>query len=108
MVFETAGAAPAVAASFAAVRRGGRIVVMGGHPGPTEVDLLDLVIREVTLQGSVSHCFADFVAAAGAITAGGLARAHRQVAFAPLESRARPAADRGRDCQADPRAGPAP
>lgn len=86
VVFETAGAAPAVAASFTAVRRGGRIIVMGGHPGPTEIDLLDLVIREVTLQGSVSHCFADFVAAAGSITAGDLARAHRQVAFAPLES----------------------
>ncbi len=59
---------------------------MGGHPGPTEVDLLDLVVREITLQGSVSHCFADFVAAAKAITAGELARAHRPVEFAPLES----------------------
>ncbi|MEA2631445.1 MAG: L-idonate 5-dehydrogenase, partial [Chloroflexota bacterium] len=86
VVFETAGAAAAVGASFAAVRRGGRIVVMGGHPGPTEVDLLDLVIREVTLQGSVSHCFADFVAAAVGITSGSLARAPRQIAFAPLES----------------------
>ena len=86
VVFETAGAAPAIAASFAAVRRGGRIVVLGGHPGPTEIDLLNLVIREVALQGSVSHCFADFVAAASAITAGELARAHRQVEFAPLES----------------------
>ena len=86
VVFETAGAAPAVAASFAAVRRGGRILVLGGHPQPTGIDLLDLVIREVALQGSVSHCFADFVTAAGAITAGDLARAHRQVEFAPLEA----------------------
>jgi len=86
IVFETAGAAPAVAAAFAAVRRGGRIVVLGGHPGRTEIDLLDLVIREVTLEGSVSHCFADFVAAAGAITAGDLARAQRPVTFAPLEA----------------------
>lgn len=86
VVFETAGAAAAIAASFAAVRRGGRAIVMGGHPRPTEVNLLDLTIREVALQGSVSHCFADFVDAARSITAGDLARAHRQVEFAPLES----------------------
>jgi (R,R)-butanediol dehydrogenase/meso-butanediol dehydrogenase/diacetyl reductase len=86
VVFETAGAARAVAASFAAVRRGGRILVLGGHPRPTEIDLLDLTIREVVLQGSVSHCHADFVAAAHAITAGDLARVHRRVELAPLES----------------------
>ena len=86
VVFETAGAAPAIAASFAAVRRGGRILVLGGHPRPTPIDLLDLTVREVALQGSVSHCFADFVAAANAITAGELARVRRQVEFAPLES----------------------
>jgi (R,R)-butanediol dehydrogenase/meso-butanediol dehydrogenase/diacetyl reductase len=86
VVFETAGAAPAVAASFAAVRRGGRILVMGGHPRPTAVDLLDLTVREVVLQGSVSHCFTDFVAAADAISAGQLARARRRVELAPLES----------------------
>ena len=86
VVYETAGAAPAIAASFAAVRRGGQILVLGGHPDPIGIGLLDLVIREVTLQGSVSHCFADFGAAARSITAGDLARAHRQVEFAPLES----------------------
>ena len=86
VVFETAGAGPAVAASVAAVRRGGRIVVLGGHPGSTEMDLLDLTVREISVQGSASHCFADFVAAAAAITAGDLARARRQVEFAPLES----------------------
>jgi (R,R)-butanediol dehydrogenase/meso-butanediol dehydrogenase/diacetyl reductase len=86
VVFETAGAARAIATSFAAVRRGGRILVLGGHPRRTEVDLLDLTIREVALQGSVSHCFADFVEAARAITSGDLARAHRQVELAPLES----------------------
>lgn len=86
VVFETAGAAPAIAASFAAARRGGRILVLGGHPRRTEVDLLDLTVREVALQGSVSHCFADVLAAAQAITAGDLARARRQVEFAPLEA----------------------
>jgi (R,R)-butanediol dehydrogenase/meso-butanediol dehydrogenase/diacetyl reductase len=86
VVFEAAGAAPAIASAFAAVRRGGRVLVLGGHPRPTAVDLLDLVVREVALEGSVSHRFADFVEAARAITAGDLARAHRQVEFAPLES----------------------
>jgi (R,R)-butanediol dehydrogenase/meso-butanediol dehydrogenase/diacetyl reductase len=86
VVFETAGAGPAIAASFAAVRRGGRILVLGGHPRPTQIELMDLTIREVALQGSVSHCFDDFVAAARAITAGDLARVPRHVEFAPLES----------------------
>ncbi len=86
VVFETAGATPAIDASFAAVRRGGRILVLGGHPQPIGIGLLDLTIREVLVQGSVSHCFADFVAAARAITAGELARARRQVEFAPLEA----------------------
>jgi (R,R)-butanediol dehydrogenase/meso-butanediol dehydrogenase/diacetyl reductase len=86
VVFETAGAAPAVAGSFAAVRRGGQVVVLGGHPRSTEIDLLDVVVREVVIRGSVSHGFADFAAAAAGITAGDLARAPRRVAFAPLES----------------------
>lgn len=85
VVFETAGAAAAVVASFAAVRRGGRIVVLGGHPRPTPIDLLDLVIREVVLEGSVSHCFADFEAAARAIGSGDLGRARRPVEIAGLE-----------------------
>jgi (R,R)-butanediol dehydrogenase/meso-butanediol dehydrogenase/diacetyl reductase len=86
VVFETAGAAPAVAASFVAVRRGGQIVILGGHPRPSEIDLLDVVVREVVVRGSVSHCFADFVAAAEGITAGDLACAPRRVEFAPLEA----------------------
>jgi (R,R)-butanediol dehydrogenase / meso-butanediol dehydrogenase / diacetyl reductase len=85
VVFETAGAEPAVAASFAAVRRGGRVVVLGGHPRTTGLDLLDLTVREVALEGSVSHCFIDFQRAAEGITAGTLARARRPIALAPLE-----------------------
>jgi (R,R)-butanediol dehydrogenase/meso-butanediol dehydrogenase/diacetyl reductase len=85
VVFETAGAAPAVAASFAAVRRGGRVVVLGGHPRTTGLDLLDLTVREVALEGSVSHCFDDFRRAAEGITSGTLARTRRPIALAPLE-----------------------
>jgi (R,R)-butanediol dehydrogenase/meso-butanediol dehydrogenase/diacetyl reductase len=86
VVFETAGASRAIGASFDAVRRGGRILVLGGHARPVEIGLQDLTIREIALQGSVSHCFADFVAAANGITAGELARALRRVEFAPLDS----------------------
>jgi hypothetical protein len=39
------------------------VFVLGGHPKPTPVDLLDLTVREIAFQGSVSHCFADFVRA---------------------------------------------
>jgi (R,R)-butanediol dehydrogenase/meso-butanediol dehydrogenase/diacetyl reductase len=86
LVFETAGAAPAVITSLAAVRRGGRVVVLGGHPERVGLDLLDLVVRELTLQGSVSHCRADFAEAARAITAGELARTPRTVQLAPLDA----------------------
>jgi len=86
IVFETAGAAAAIAGSFAAVRRGGRIVVLGGHPELHPIDLLDLVVREIVLQGSVSHCLADFSAAARAITTGELGRTTRPVELAPLEA----------------------
>ena len=86
IAFETAGAAPAVTTALAAVRRGGRVVVLGGHPGTVGLDLLDLVVREITIQGSVSHCRADFAEAARAITAGELARTPRTVQLAPLEA----------------------
>ena len=86
IAFETAGAAPAVTASLGAVRRGGRVLVLGGHPGTVPLDLLDLVVREIALEGSVSHCRADFTAAARAITAGELARTPRTVQLAPLDA----------------------
>ena len=86
IAFETAGAPPAVAASVAAVRRGGTVVLLGGHVRPLPVDLLDLTVREITLRGSVSHTFADFVAAARAIEAHELAVAPRRVELAPLEA----------------------
>jgi len=86
VVFETAGEAMAVGMSLAAARRGGQVVILGGHVRPTEVDLLDLVVRELDVRGSVSHCRADFVAAVEAITAGELARARRRVELAPLDA----------------------
>ena len=86
VVFETAGSDYAIGASFAAARRGGTLVILGGHIEPAAIDLLDLTVREIALKGSVSHCFADFAAAARAITEGRLARARRRINFAPLEA----------------------
>lgn len=86
LVFETAGAAEAVTTAIRASRRGGQVVILGGHVTPTALDLLDLVVREVALLGSVSHCRADFVEAARAITAGELARTRRRIELAPLEA----------------------
>jgi threonine dehydrogenase-like Zn-dependent dehydrogenase len=86
IAFETGGAEPTVAGSCAAVRRGGTVVVLGGHIAPTPVDLLDVTVREITLEGSVSHCFADFAAAAAAIRDRELAVVERAVELAPLEA----------------------
>jgi (R,R)-butanediol dehydrogenase/meso-butanediol dehydrogenase/diacetyl reductase len=85
VVLETAGAAPAIAVALAAARRGGRVVVLGGHVRPIPVDLLDVTVREVAIEGSVSHCFEDFEAAARAIEAGRLAATPREFHVAPLE-----------------------
>ena len=86
VVFETAGAGPAIDGSFGAVRRGGRIIVLGSHQGTTPTRLHDLVVREIVLQGSVSHCLADFAKAAQLITAGELARTRRPAELAPFEA----------------------
>lgn len=86
LVFETAGAAPAIAVALAAARRGGRVIVLGGHVRPIPADLLDVTVREVGLEGSVSHCFEDFRAAAEAIAGGQLATTPREVQIAPLEA----------------------
>ncbi len=84
IAIEAAGADAAVAVAIAAARRGGTVVVLGGHVRPTAVDLLDVTVREIVLQGCVSHAFTDFAAAARAIDAGELAAVERPVEVAPL------------------------
>jgi len=84
LVFEAAGTDAAVGVSVAAARRGGTVVVLGGHVRPTAVDLLDVTVREIVLRGPVSHGFADFAAAARGITDGELAAVKRPVELAPL------------------------
>ena len=85
IVFEAAGSRPALIAAVRAARRGGRLVVLGAHADADGLDLLALTVRELVLQGSVSHCFeVDFAAAARLIGDGRLARVRRPVHLAPL------------------------
>jgi (R,R)-butanediol dehydrogenase/meso-butanediol dehydrogenase/diacetyl reductase len=86
VAFEAVGKGAGVEAAVASVRRGGHVVVLGGHIGLTPLDLLDVTVREIVLQGSVSHCFdEDFVKAAGLIDEGKLARIQRPTHFVSLE-----------------------
>ena len=86
IVFETGGSARSVAAALAAVRPGGRVVVLGGSVRPLPLDLHDVIVREIAIVGSVGHDFEDFVEAAAAVEAGSLGRVPREVELAPLEA----------------------
>ncbi len=73
-------------AAIGAARRGGQVLVLGGHRGRTPIDLLDVTVREIVVQGSVSHCFAeDFVEAARLIDERRLALTPRPMIAASLD-----------------------
>jgi (R,R)-butanediol dehydrogenase/meso-butanediol dehydrogenase/diacetyl reductase len=73
VVVEASGTAAGAALSVPAVRRGGRVVVVGIHSRPAAVDLLSLVIGERRLIGSLSHDAAqDFAPALAILAAGGV------------------------------------
>jgi threonine dehydrogenase-like Zn-dependent dehydrogenase len=55
VVVEATGIAPAPRAAIAAVKRGGRVLVVGLQPAPLELDLLDLAVREVELSTTLAH-----------------------------------------------------
>jgi (R,R)-butanediol dehydrogenase / meso-butanediol dehydrogenase / diacetyl reductase len=58
-VVETSGAPPAPELARRLVRRGGRIVLVGMQAKPRELDLTDMVLREVELVTSVAHVCGD-------------------------------------------------
>lgn len=75
-VVEASGApgSPALAARL--VRRGGRLMLIGLQAAPRELDLHDLVLREVDILTSVAHvCGSDLPEALGLLTDGRLAAA---------------------------------
>jgi (R,R)-butanediol dehydrogenase / meso-butanediol dehydrogenase / diacetyl reductase len=62
VIIEATGAAHAPAAAFQAVRRGGRVLLVGLHNAPREVDLLSLIVREVDVTTTLAHVLAEDLA----------------------------------------------
>jgi (R,R)-butanediol dehydrogenase / meso-butanediol dehydrogenase / diacetyl reductase len=64
VVIEASGAAHAPAAATVGVRRGGRVLLVGLHAAPREIDLTPMIVREVDIFTSVAHiCDSDIPAA---------------------------------------------
>ncbi len=64
VVIEASGAAHAPAAATAGVRRGGRVLLVGLHAAPREIDLTRMIVREVDIFTTVAHvCDSDIPAA---------------------------------------------
>jgi (R,R)-butanediol dehydrogenase/meso-butanediol dehydrogenase/diacetyl reductase len=74
VVIEASGAQHAPAAATRAVRRGGRVLLVGLQAAPRELDLLALTLREVSLETTVAHvCAVDVPAALELLATGTLA-----------------------------------
>lgn len=64
VVVEASGAPFAPAAAVAGARRGGRVLLVGLHGAPRELDLTKTILREVDLFTTVAHvCDTDIPAA---------------------------------------------
>jgi len=64
VVIEASGATHAPSAASFGVRRGGRVLLVGMHAEPREIDLTRLILREVDVFTSVAHiCDSDIPAA---------------------------------------------
>jgi (R,R)-butanediol dehydrogenase / meso-butanediol dehydrogenase / diacetyl reductase len=64
VVIEASGAPQAPSAAIAGARRGGRVLLVGLHGAPRELDLTQMVLREIDIVTTVAHvCDADLPAA---------------------------------------------
>ncbi len=64
VVIEASGAPHAPSAAMAAVRRGGRVLLVGLHGAPRAIDLTPMILREVDIFTTVAHvCDSDIPAA---------------------------------------------
>ena len=64
VVIEATGAPHAPAAAIAGARRGGRVLLVGLHGAPRELELTPMILREVDVFTSVAHvCDSDIPAA---------------------------------------------
>jgi (R,R)-butanediol dehydrogenase/meso-butanediol dehydrogenase/diacetyl reductase len=64
IVFEVTGSASGLAGAMALAPRGARVVAVGLHERPREIDLRMLTLREVELVGTNAHVFAADLPAA--------------------------------------------
>jgi 2-desacetyl-2-hydroxyethyl bacteriochlorophyllide A dehydrogenase len=64
VVIEASGAPHAPAAAIAGTRRGGRVLLVGLHGAPRELELTPMIVREVDVVTTVAHvCDSDLPAA---------------------------------------------
>jgi threonine dehydrogenase-like Zn-dependent dehydrogenase len=74
IVIEASGSVAGLATATAGVRRGGRLLLVGLHDRPRELDLLDLTVREVELTTTLAHvCAHDLPDAVALLATGDLA-----------------------------------
>jgi (R,R)-butanediol dehydrogenase/meso-butanediol dehydrogenase/diacetyl reductase len=64
VVIEASGAAHAPSAATAGVRRGGRVLLVGLHAAPREIDLTRMIVREVDIFTTVAHVYDSDIPAA--------------------------------------------
>jgi threonine dehydrogenase-like Zn-dependent dehydrogenase len=75
VVIEASGAPHAPAAAIAGVRRGGRVLLVGLHGAPREIDLTRMIVREVDVFTTLAHvCDSDIPAALDLLAATDIAR----------------------------------
>ena len=64
VVIEASGAPHAPSAAIAGARRGGRVLLVGLHGAPRELDLTQMILREIDIVTTVAHvCDSDIPAA---------------------------------------------
>jgi (R,R)-butanediol dehydrogenase/meso-butanediol dehydrogenase/diacetyl reductase len=74
LVIEASGVSGAAQRAVRMTARGGRVLLVGLAHGPQELDLADVILREVDLRSTVAHvCGEDIPAALHLLTAGGIA-----------------------------------
>ena len=64
VVIEASGAAHAPSAATVGVRRGGRVLLVGLHAAPREIDLTRMIVREVDIFTTVAHVYDSDIPAA--------------------------------------------
>jgi threonine dehydrogenase-like Zn-dependent dehydrogenase len=62
VIIEATGVGHAPAAACQAVRRGGRVLLVGLHNAPREIDLLSLILREIDVTTTLAHVLGEDLA----------------------------------------------